>query len=195
MIFIKSDEEIALMKKACQLTARSMEVAAALVRPGVTTAELDRAVEEYIRDNGGVPTCKGYNGYPATICASVNEEVVHGVPGNRVLREGDIVGVDLCASLGGFTGDMTRTFAIGQISDESRRLIDVTRECFFKALAVCKPGNRVGDIGSAVQKYAEGQGYSVVRDLCGTALDAACTRSPRFPISGASAEACGWNRA
>jgi methionyl aminopeptidase len=184
MILIKSAAEIAEMRKACRLTAQCMDIVAALVRPGVTTAELDRAADVFIRDNGGIPTFKGYNGYPANICTSVNEEVVHGIPGSRVLREGDIVGVDLGATLAGFTGDMTRSFAVGDISSEAARLIDVTRDCFFQALEACKPGARIGDVGWAVQKYAESKGFSVVRDMCGHGVGRSLHEEPEVPNFG-----------
>ena len=184
MIFIKSAAEAAEMRKACRLTAQCMGIVAALVRPGVTTAELDKAADAFIRGNGGLPTFKGYNGYPANICTSVNEEVVHGIPGSRILKEGDIVGIDLGAVLCGYTGDMTRTFAVGSISAEAARLVDAARDCFFKALEVVKPGARIGDIGWAVQKHAEGLGYSVVKDLCGHGVGRNLHEEPEVPNFG-----------
>ncbi len=172
------------MSKACRLTAQCMAVVAALVRPGVTTLELDRAADTFIRDHGGVPSFRNYNGYPANICTSVNDEVVHGIPGHRALREGDIVGVDLGAALGGYTGDMARTFAVGEISPAAQRLIDVTQACFFRALEAIRPGARVGDIGFAVQALAEGEGYSVVRDLCGHGVGEKLHEEPEVPNFG-----------
>ena len=184
MIQLKSAAEQVQMRKACRLTAQCMEHIAGLIAPGVTTGELDRAAETFIRKHGGMPTFKGYNGYPASICASVNDVVVHGIPGDRTLMEGDIIGIDLGATLGGFVGDMARTFAVGQIAPNARKLIDVTRECFFKAFAVMKPGARVGDIGWAVQEFAESNGCSVVRDLCGHGVGRKMHEDPEVPNFG-----------
>ena len=184
MIQLKSAAEQVQMRKACRLTAQCMEHIAGMIAPGVTTGELDRAAEAFIRKHGGIPTFKGYNGYPASVCASVNDVVVHGIPGDRPLMEGDIIGIDLGATLGGFVGDMARTFAVGQIAPNARKLIDVTRECFFKALAVMKPGARVGDIGWAVQEFAESNGFSVVRDLCGHGVGRKMHEDPEVPNFG-----------
>lgn len=172
------------MRAACRLTAQCMAVVAALVRPGVTTAELDGAADAFICDHGGVPTFKGYGGFPAAICTSVNDVVVHGFPDDRPLCEGDIVSVDLGAALDGYTGDMARTFAVGEISPQARRLIDVTQACFFAALRVIKPGARIGDIGHAVQSLAEGEGFSVVRDLCGHGVGQDLHEDPEVPNFG-----------
>lgn len=172
------------MRAACRLTAQCMAVVAEMVRPGVTTAELDRAADAFIRDHGGVPSFMGYGGYPAAICTSVNDVVVHGIPDSRPLREGDIVGVDLGAYLNGYTGDMARTFAVGEVTPQVRKLLDVTQACFFAALAVIKPGGRVGDIGHAVQTLAEGEGFSVVRDLCGHGVGQSLHEEPEVPNFG-----------
>ncbi len=184
MINILTAAEIAELRAACQLTAQCMELVGSKVRPGVTTAELDKAAATFIMDKGGFPTFQGYNGYPASICISVNEVVVHGIPGGYALREGDIVGVDLGARLGDFTGDMARTFAVGEISTSARSLIDTTRECFLRAFDVVKPGARIGDIGWAVQSLAESRGFSVVRELCGHGVGRKLHEEPEVPNYG-----------
>ena len=167
MITLKTREQIERMRKAGRVTAGALDAVSRAVRVGVTTKELDAIAEDYIRSHGGIPSFKGYNGFPGSICASVNEEVVHGIPSNRKLKEGDIIGVDTGVILDGWQGDSARTFMVGKVSDEAKHLIDVTQQSFFQALEVCRQGNRIGDIGHAVQSYAEANGCSVVRDLCG----------------------------
>ncbi|MGI6005170.1 MAG: type I methionyl aminopeptidase [Christensenellales bacterium] len=167
MIILKSREQIELMRAAGRIVAGALEQVGRAVKSGVTTQTLDAIARDYILQKGGIPSFLGYNGFPANICTSVNEQVVHGIPGKYRLREGDIVGVDIGVVLSGWQGDAARTFAVGEISPQARKLMDVTKQSFFKALEVCIPGKRLGDIGWAVQSCAEANGFSVVRDLCG----------------------------
>lgn len=184
MISIKTAAEQATMGKACRLTAQCMDLLGGMIRPGVTTAELDRAAESFILNHGGRPTFKGYRGFPGSICASVNEEVVHGIPSARALKDGDIIGIDMGIVLDGFTSDMARTFIVGNAGSEAQALVDTTRECFFEGFAQVKPGARVGDIGWAVQSLAESRGYSVVRDLCGHGVGRELWEEPEIPNFG-----------
>jgi methionyl aminopeptidase len=184
MISIKTAAEQESIAKACALTARCMEQLGGMIRPGLATEELDRAAEGFIRKHGGAPTFKGYHGFPAAICTSVNEEVVHGIPSGRKLIEGDIVGIDMGILLGGFTSDMARTFLVGKVSKEAEALVNTTRECFFKAFEAMKPGSRIGDIGFAVQELAESRGYSVVRELCGHGVGRELWEEPEIPNFG-----------
>lgn len=161
----KTPAEIVLMRRAGGIVRDALNYAKTLVRPGITTRELDEEISKFIENQGASLPCKGYEGYPAGTCISVNEVVVHGIPGDLVLREGDIVSIDLVASYKGYCGDATRTFAVGKISPQKQRLIDVTENCFFEAIKNLKAGMRIGDISSAVQKCAESHGYSVVREL------------------------------
>ena len=172
------------MREAGRVTAQAMQVVQRAIAPGISTQELDKLAETFIISKGAVPSFKGYNGFPASACISINEQVVHGIPGNTILREGDIVSVDLGAILDGYHGDMARTFAVGQISAQAQRLIDVTRECFEVATRAAIPGNRIGDIGYAVQSLAEGQGYGVVRDLCGHGIGTQMHEDPEIPNYG-----------
>lgn len=167
MIQIRNHSEIAKLREAGRQTARCMEYISGLIAPGITTGELDRLAEQFIRKNGGIPTFKGYEGYPGSICASIDEQVVHGIPGKRKLKEGDILSVDLGVTYDGWVGDMARTFAVGTITPAKQQLIDVTKASFEAGLGQMRPGNRVGDISHAVQTVAESHGYGVVRDLCG----------------------------
>lgn len=155
-----------------------------MIRPGIATVEIDRAVEELIRARGAAPSFKGYYGYPASTCISINEQVVHGIPDKRVLREGEIVGVDIGAYLNHFHGDGARTFAVGEISKEAKKLMQVTQECLEIGIRAAQPGNRVGDIGSAIQSHAEGHGYGVVRQLCGHGIGNALHEDPQVPNYG-----------
>ena len=155
-----------------------------MVKPGVTTQEIDSAVEAFIRKEGAVPSFLHYNGYPASACISVNDEVIHGIPGKRVLQEGDIVSIDVGAYIGGFHGDCAATFACGQISQEAQRLIDVTRQSFFEGIRFAKEGCRVQDISAAVQAYVESHGFSVVREYVGHGVGAHLHESPEVPNFG-----------
>ena len=184
MIYVKSEEEIGLLREPCAIVRDTLAYVGARVRPGVTTAELDACAEEYIRSRGAVPSCLGYSGYPASICASVNEEIVHGIPGGRVLREGDIVSIDLCAYKNGFHGDGARTFAVGQIDAEKQKLIRVTEECFWKGIEGLRAGTPLYDIGAAVQKHAEENGFSVVREFVGHGIGREMHEDPSVPNFG-----------
>ena len=167
MIEIKTDEEIELLRKSNLLLSATLANVAPLMKPGITTLEIDRVAEEYIRDHGGVPGFKGYSGFPNTLCISVNDQVVHGIPSNRVLQEGDIVSVDCGVFMNGFHGDSAYTFAVGEISEELQNLIRVTREALFLGIAKAVAGNRIGDIGHAIQEHAEANRFSVVREMVG----------------------------
>ena len=184
MITLKSPHEIELMRRAGKITAAARALAGEMVKPGVTTREIDRAVEQFIRKNGAVPSFLNYHGYPGSACISVNDEVIHGIPGNRMLKEGDIVSVDVGACIGGFHGDCAATFPCGEISDEAQRLIDVTRESFFRGIALAKEGNRVFDISAAVQKYVEDNGFTVVREFVGHGIGRQLHESPEVPNYG-----------
>ena len=186
MITLKSSHEIDLMRRAGQITAAARALAGELVRPGVTTQEIDSAVEHFIRKQGAVPSFLNYNGFPASACISINDEVIHGIPGKRVLQEGDIVSVDVGAYLGGFHGDCAATFACGKISEEAQNLIDATRQSFFEGIKFAKQGYRVQDISAAVQAYAEGKGFSIVREFVGHGVGAALHESPEVPNYGQS---------
>ena len=186
MITLKSSHEIDLMRQAGKITAAARALAGEMVRPGVTTQEINDAVENFIRKEGAVPSFLGYSGYPASACISVNDEVIHGIPGKRVLQEGDIVSIDVGAYIGGFHGDCAATFACGQISEEAQRLIDVTRQSFFEGIKFAKEGYRVQDISAAVQTYVESHGFSVVREFVGHGVGAHLHESPEIPNFGRS---------
>ncbi|MFN8589612.1 MAG: type I methionyl aminopeptidase [Candidatus Eisenbacteria bacterium] len=183
-MFTRNREEIEKIRVAAQLVAKTLREMGRHIRPGITTAELDRIAESFIRDHGARPAFKGYRGFPASICPSVNEEVVHGIPGPRELREGDIIGVDVGVEKDGFYGDAALSFPVGQVSDEARRLLDVTRESLMRGIAQARPGNRVGDISNAVQAYVESQGYSVVRALVGHGIGREMHEEPAVPNFG-----------
>ena len=184
MITLKSPHEIDLMRRAGKITAAARALAGEMVRPGVTTQEIDRAVEHFIRKQGAVPSFLHYNGYPASVCISVNDEVIHGIPGKRVLAEGDIVSVDVGAYIGGFHGDCAATFPCGQVSPEAQDLIDVTRQSFFEGIRFAKEGYRLLDISAAIQTYVESHGYSIVREYVGHGIGTAMHESPEIPNYG-----------
>ena len=184
MITLKSAHEIDLMRRAGKITAAARALAGEMVRPGVTTQEIDHAVEHFIRKQGAVPSFLHYHGYPASACISVNDEVIHGIPGKRVLQEGDIVSVDVGAYIGGFHGDCAATFACGQISKEAQDLIDVTRQSFFEGIKFAKEGYRLQDISAAIQSYAESHGCSIVREYVGHGVGAEMHESPEIPNYG-----------
>lgn len=184
-IELKSPADLERMRRAGRLAAQVLETVGRAVAPGVSTKELDRLAEKFIRDAGGVPTFLGYRGYTASICASINEEVVHGIPHpKRILREGDIVGIDVGATLGGFVGDTAATFPVGKISEEAERLLRTTRESLEKGIAAARVGNRLGDISSAIQQVAESRGYSVVRDFVGHGIGRNMHEEPSVPNYG-----------
>ncbi len=181
MIILKSAHEIELMRQAGKITAAARALAGEMVAPGVTTQEIDKAVHRYIKSQGAVPSFLNYNGYPASVCISVNDEVIHGIPGNRVLKDGDIVSIDVGAYKDGFHGDCAATFACGNISDEARRLIEVTRQSFFEGLRYAREGYRLPDLSGAIQRYVESNGFSVVRDFIGHGIGAKLHESPEVP--------------
>lgn len=180
-IIIKSPRDIELMREAGKVTARARSIARQAIKDGVTTKQIDKEVNEFIRKSGAVPTFLGYGGFPASTCLSVNEEVIHGIPGKRVVRSGDIVSVDVGATYMGFVGDCAGTFACGEISDEAKRLIEVTRQSFFEGLKFAKAGNRISDIGGAIQDYVESHGYSVVREYVGHGVGRVMHEAPEVP--------------
>lgn len=184
MIIIKSDMEIEYMRNAGKVVADTLATIEAVIKPGITTAEINKLAEEFILEQGAKPSFKGYGGFPASICASVNDEVIHGIPDNRVLQEGDIISVDCGAVLNGFHGDAARTFPVGKISKEAEELIRVTKECFFKGVEKAKVDNRLTDISAAIQIYAESFGYSVVRDFVGHGIGKSMHEDPQVPNYG-----------
>ncbi len=184
MITLKSPHEIELMRRAGKITAAARALAGEMVRPGVTTQKIDSAVEHFIRKQGAVPSFLHYNGYPASACISVNDEVIHGIPGKRVLQEGDIVSVDVGAYIGGFHGDCAATFPCGHVSPEAQDLIDVTRQSFFEGIRFAKEGCRLQDISAAIQAYVESHGYSVVREYVGHGVGAQMHEPPEIPNYG-----------
>ena len=184
MITLKSSHEIDLMRRSGKITAAARALAGEMVKPGVTTQEINDAVERFIRQQGAVPSFLHYNGYPASACISVNDEIIHGIPGKRVLQEGDIVSVDVGAYIGGFHGDCAATFPCGRISPEAQRLIDVTRQSFFEGIRFAREGQRLQDISAAVQSYVERNGFSVVREYVGHGVGAKMHESPEIPNYG-----------
>lgn len=164
----KTPAEIVLIKKACEITRDALVYAKTLIKPGISTFELDKFLEKFIIDSGGSPACLGYEGYPAATCISVNEMVVHGIPSKDIiLKEGDIVSVDIVVAYKGYHGDATRTYPVGQVSEEKQKLMRVTKECFFKGIENLRIGDRLGKLSNAIQTHAESNGFSVVRELCG----------------------------
>jgi methionyl aminopeptidase len=184
MIIGKSEKEIEKMRAAGQLVGGVLRHLCAMVEPGVTTMEVNDTAEQMIRDGGAYPTFKGYNGFPFSICASVNEQVVHGFPSNYQLQEGDIFSIDVGATLEGFVGDTAATVPVGRVSDELLKLIRVTEECLQRAIEQCRSGNHLGDIGWAVQSHAEAHGYSVVRDYVGHGIGRRMHEDPQIPNYG-----------
>jgi methionyl aminopeptidase len=184
MIEIKTDEEIELLRKSNLLVSATLATIAPLMKPGISTLEIDRVAEEHIRDHGGVPGFKGYNGFPNTLCISINDQVVHGIPSARILREGDIASVDCGVFMNGFHGDSAFTFGIGEITQELKRLIQVTREALFLGIAKAVAGNRIGDIGHAIQSHAEANRFSVVREMVGHGVGRHLHEEPEVPNFG-----------
>ncbi len=185
MIVLKTGRELKIMKEACSISAGALEVAGKAVEPGVTTAEIDRLAEEYIRRRGGEPNFKNYEGYPATACISINNEVIHGIPSEkRKLRAGDIVSIDLGAKFDGYHGDNAATFACGDVSSEAKRLMYTTRESLYEGIRAACAGGRIGDIGHAVQSYVEARGYSVVRQFVGHGVGTHLHEAPEVPNFG-----------
>ena len=184
MIAIKNSRELSMMREACVISARALKLAGEAVEPGVTTEEIDRIIRRYIESQGATPSFLGYGGYPASACISVNETVIHGIPDKRVIKAGDIVSIDVGAYFNGFHGDNAATFAAGEISPEAQALLDATRESLYEGIAQAVAGNRIGDIGSAVQRYVEMRGYSVVRQFVGHGVGTNLHEDPSVPNFG-----------
>ena len=184
MIAIKNKRELQAMKEACVISARALKLAGEAVQPGVTTAEIVPEIRRYIESQGAKPSFLGYGGFPASACISVNNVVIHGIPDKRVIKAGDIVSVDVGAFLNGFHGDNAATFAAGEVSPEAQALMDATRESLYEGIRAAKAGNRIGDIGAAVQRYVEVHGYSVVRQFVGHGVGANLHEDPSVPNFG-----------
>ena len=184
MIHLKTEAELRSMEQANKIVWRVLNGLAAETQPGVTIRDLDTMAERWSLEMGGVPAFKGYRGYPASVCISVNEEVVHGIPGTRKLKEGDIVSMDFGVKLDGFYGDSAITVPVGEIDDDAKRLLDVTKKALMKGIGAMKEGNRVSDVSHAVQTYVEAEGYSVVRDFVGHGIGRALHEEPQVPNFG-----------
>lgn len=184
MIYIKSDSEIALMRYAGKVTGEVLNLLEKYIKPGITTKELDEMAEDYILSKDCQPAFKGLYGFPATICASINDEVVHGIPGLRKLKEGDIISIDTGAIYRGFNGDAARTFAVGKISDNLQKLIDVTKQSFFEGIKMATEQHRLSDISNAIQSYVEKNGFSVVREYVGHGIGKKMHEDPQIPNYG-----------
>lgn len=184
MILIKNDLEIAIMRKVGRIVGETLNLLEKNIRPGITTIELDRIAEEFITKQGARPSFKGLYGFPASVCISVNTTVVHGIPGNYTLKNGDIVSIDCGAFIDGFHGDAARTFPVGNVSEEAKKLIEVTEKSFFRGIKKAKIGNRLSDISNEIQKYAEAQGFSVVRDFVGHGIGRNVHEDPDIPNFG-----------
>ncbi|MEA3222174.1 MAG: type I methionyl aminopeptidase [Thermodesulfobacteriota bacterium] len=184
MIIIKTKDEIERMRQANQIIARLFEHIEGFIKPGITTAELDQEAELFIRAHNAIPSFKGYNGFPAAICASVNEEIVHGIPGQRRLKEGDIIGIDVGTIKDGFNGDAARTYTVGSITKEARRLIEATKNALAAGIEQARPGNHLYDISAAVQGVVESAGFSVVRDFVGHGIGRNLHEEPQIPNFG-----------
>ncbi len=181
MITLKSSHEIELMRQAGKITAAARALAGAMVAPGITTREIDKAVRRFIKSKGAQPSFLGYNGFPASVCVSVNDEVIHGIPGDRVLREGDVVSIDVGAFKDGYHGDCAGTYPCGRIDPEAARLIEVTRQSFFEGLQYAREGYRLPDLSGAIQRYVEANGFSVVREYVGHGIGTRMHESPEVP--------------
>lgn len=185
MVVLKTGRELKIMREACRISAGALKLAGSAVEPGVTTAEIDKIAEGYIRSQGGVPNFKNYEGYPATACISINNEVIHGIPSEkRRIVEGDIVSIDLGAMFDGYHGDNAATFACGDVSAEAKRLMEVTHDALYKGIGVAVVGGRIGDIGHAVQSYVEANGFSVVRQFVGHGVGTHLHEAPEVPNFG-----------
>lgn len=185
MIVLKTSRELKIMREACRISANALKLAGKAVEPGVSTWEIDRLVRRYIEEKGATPSFLGYGGFPASACISVNDVVIHGIPHKgTILKQGDIVSVDVGAVFEGFNGDNAYTFPCGDVSSEAQALMDTTRESLYEGIKSAKAGGRIGDIGSAVQRYAEARGYSVVRDYVGHGVGAKMHEDPSVPNYG-----------
>ena len=185
MIVLKTSRELKLMREAGRISAKALKLVGEAVKPGVSTAYLDKLAYDYIISQGARPNFLNYGGFPATACISVNNQVIHGIPSKHtILKEGDIVSVDLGAAIDGYNGDNAATFACGNVTDEAQRLMDVTKESLYEGIKMATVGNRIGDIGSAVQQYVEARGYSVVRKFVGHGVGASLHEDPEVPNYG-----------
>lgn len=185
MITIKSAKQVEKMRKSCKITKEALELIEKNIRPGISTKQLDKIAHDFIISKGAKPNFLNYNGFPGSICASVNDEVVHGIPDKKViLKEGDIISIDMGAVLDGWHSDAARTFPVGKVSDEAQKLIDVTKECFFEGIKYLKHGAKLGDVSAAIQRHAEDNGYGVVRDLVGHGVGQSLHEDPNVPNFG-----------
>ena len=184
MIYLKTAEEIELMRHSAQIVSKTLGLVASEIKEGFTLKHLDKIAEEFIRDNGGVPVFKGYNGFPASLCLSMNEQVVHGIPSDKILKSGDIISVDCGVKKQGFVGDHAYTFCCGEIKKEVQDLVRVTKESLYVGIEQVKSGNRIGDVSFAIQQYAEKHGYGVVRELVGHGLGKSLHEKPEVPNYG-----------
>ncbi|MEW6570802.1 MAG: type I methionyl aminopeptidase [Nitrospirota bacterium] len=184
MIILKSPEEIKKMVPACLIVARTLQYLGDEVRPGITTKELEAMADAYIKENSGIPAFKGYRGFPASICTSVNNEVIHGIPSRRQLREGDIIGIDIGVQKDGFYGDGARTFPVGRITPDAEKLLKVTESALYQAIDKARPGNRVSDISHTIQEHVERNGFSVVRAFVGHGIGRDLHEDPQIPNFG-----------
>ena len=184
MIHVKSEKEIDLMREPCKIVKETLEFVGSRIKAGMSTREVDELVGRYIRSSGGNPSCIGYGGFPAAACVSVNEVVVHGIPDDRILKEGDIVSVDIVADKNGYHGDACRTFCIGEVAPDVKELVRVTEECFFRAIEGLRAGTPLFDIGYAVQQHAEAHGYGVIRSYTGHGIGREKHEDPSVPNYG-----------
>ena len=184
MIIIKSHHELQLMREAAKVTAHILEMMDEIIRPGITTSEIDHIVEKEIRKHNMIPAFKGYGGFPGSICASVNEMIVHGIPSDRKLAEGDIISIDTGTIYKGYYSDAARTYPVGNVSDEAKKLIQVTKESFFEGLKYCREGYRLGDVSHAIQTHVESNGFAVVKDFVGHGIGSNMHEDPQIPNYG-----------
>jgi methionyl aminopeptidase len=184
MIPIKNEADLVKMRRACKVTGDTLKMIEQYVKPGITTAELDEIIEKFIRDQGCTPSFKNLYGFPGSACISVDDVVVHGIPSGKVLEEGEIVSIDVGACYGGFHGDAARTFAVGQITREKQRLIDVTRQSFFEGIKHARAGRRLGDVSHAIQQHVESNGYAIVRAMTGHGIGRRVHEEPNIPNYG-----------
>lgn len=185
MIVLKSEREIEVMKTACRISAEALKKAGEAVEPGISTAQIDELIRKFIEKSGATPTFLGYNGFPASACISINNEVIHGIPAkDRIIKSGDLVSIDLGATINGFNGDTAATFAAGEISEEAKRLMETTEQSLYEGIKAAVPSGRLGDIGNAIQSYCEKHGYSVVREFTGHGIGTNLHEDPAVPNFG-----------
>lgn len=185
MVYLKTEEQIELLRESNLLVSKTLAELAKIIKPGISTAFLDKIAEEYIRDNGAIPAFKGYNGFPSSICASVNDQVVHGIPSEKsILKDGDIISIDCGTFKNGFVGDSAYTFCVGEVNQEVRELLDATKTSLYLGIEQAVEGKRLGDIGFAVQNYCESKGYSVVREMVGHGIGKNMHEAPEVPNYG-----------